>query len=317
MLNVRRKVIPTPFKIGPLTCYLILEDPITLIDCGPNTQEARETLQGALEEEGLTLRDIQRIILTHAHPDHCGLATSLQRESRAQVFMHPGDVKKGKDRRSYLLCHVLPSLKRGGLPPEIQGRIRAYFQHELQYFLPLENVITVEQGYRFSFINHKPLVVYHTPGHTFGSISLYHEEDRILFSGDVLLKKIVPVSFVEPEGGPDILGLYLRTLKRILALPIDSILPGHGNSFSPQKVILDVFQYYEKKEERIRETLRKGEKLSAFQILQEGFKGRGDPATVYLILSRILTTLDHLQVQGRIVETSRKGVSYYHIGNEV
>ena len=81
--------LPTPFYIGPVNVYLIAEDPITIIDTGPKTEEAVTTLRDGLKRAGFTVADIRRIVLTHAHEDHCGLARALRDEAKdAQVFVH-------------------------------------------------------------------------------------------------------------------------------------------------------------------------------------------------------------------------------------
>ena len=66
--------IPTPFYVGDVNVYLVKEDPLTLIDVGPKTDEAARILREKLGRNGVRLLDVRRIVLTHAHEDHCGLA---------------------------------------------------------------------------------------------------------------------------------------------------------------------------------------------------------------------------------------------------
>src|SRR5438309_9639190 len=81
--------LPTPFYIGPVNVYLVAEDPITLIDTGPKTKEANDALREGLRRAGFRVSDIRRILLTHAHEDHCGLARSLRDEAKdAEVLVH-------------------------------------------------------------------------------------------------------------------------------------------------------------------------------------------------------------------------------------
>ena len=80
--------IPTPFPVGPINIYLVREDPLTLIDTGPRTNEALEALRAQLRAAGLIISDIARVILTHTHEDHCGLARIIQEESGARVHVH-------------------------------------------------------------------------------------------------------------------------------------------------------------------------------------------------------------------------------------
>ena len=81
--------VPTPFYVGDVNVYLIKEQPLTLIDCGPKTPEALEVLREKLKRNGVEFADIERIVLTHAHEDHCGLARQIRDEAKnAEIFVH-------------------------------------------------------------------------------------------------------------------------------------------------------------------------------------------------------------------------------------
>src|SRR4051812_43127690 len=81
--------LPTPFVVGDVNVYLIKEDPLTLVDTGPKTPEAVSALRAALSRHGVKVSDIRRIVLTHAHEDHCGLAKTIRDEAKdAEVFVH-------------------------------------------------------------------------------------------------------------------------------------------------------------------------------------------------------------------------------------
>src|SRR5262245_47969661 len=125
-MNIISISLPTPFYIGPVNVYLIKEDPITLIDTGPKTREAVEALRAGLSQAGLKVTDIRRIVLTHAHEDHCGLARSLRDEAKdAEVFIHNWETGHRRSRLEHE--ENLALLRRAGVPDnEIKSMRRLY-----------------------------------------------------------------------------------------------------------------------------------------------------------------------------------------------
>src|SRR3989442_8530160 len=77
--------IPTPFAGGRVNCYLIEDEPLTLLDTGPNSGKALDELERALEAHGRRVEDLELIVLSHQHMDHLGLAGILARRSGAEV----------------------------------------------------------------------------------------------------------------------------------------------------------------------------------------------------------------------------------------
>ena len=107
--------LPTPFYIGPVNVYLIAEDPLTIIDTGPKTKETIDALRAGLRKAGFLVSDLRRIVLTHAHEDHCGLARSLRDEAKnAEVFVHNWETGHRHSRLEYEEHRTL--LVRAGVP---------------------------------------------------------------------------------------------------------------------------------------------------------------------------------------------------------
>src|SRR5258708_28405818 len=90
-MKIHRIIVPTPFYVGPVNVYLIEEDPLTLIDAGPRDDASLEGLRSGLARLGHKLSDIKRIIISHAHADHYGLAQLIVGESGATVHIHEWD----------------------------------------------------------------------------------------------------------------------------------------------------------------------------------------------------------------------------------
>src|ERR671917_277583 len=119
--------LPTPFYIGPVNVYLVKEEPLTLIDTGPKTREASEALKDGLRRERVRVSDIKRIVLTHAHEDHCGLAKQLRDEAKdAEVFVHGWETGHRKGRLEYAEHREL--LARAGVPPDEMEEMRRMYE---------------------------------------------------------------------------------------------------------------------------------------------------------------------------------------------
>src|SRR3954451_10809776 len=118
--------IPTPFYVGDVNVYLIKQDPLTLIDVGPKTDDAYRTLAEKLGRVGVRLSDIRRIVLTHAHEDHCGLAKRVRDEAKnAEVLVHDWETGHRHSRLDDEKHRQL--LVRAGLPQDAMELMRRMY----------------------------------------------------------------------------------------------------------------------------------------------------------------------------------------------
>src|ERR1041385_6398530 len=87
--GLHRLPLPIPFQDGPVNAYLAEGESLTLIDCGTRTDESYKALVDGLASRGYKIADIQRLLITHHHTDHLGLAERIVAESGAEVWAHP------------------------------------------------------------------------------------------------------------------------------------------------------------------------------------------------------------------------------------
>ena len=83
--GIHAVALATPFAIGRVNCYLIDDEPLTLVDTGPNSGQALDELEMWLATRGRRIEEIELIVLTHQHIDHLGLTEILSRRSGARV----------------------------------------------------------------------------------------------------------------------------------------------------------------------------------------------------------------------------------------
>ena len=132
--------LPLPFSLGTVNVYLVrLAEGYLLIDCGMNTEPCFAALARALEGLGVKWSDIRRILVTHMHPDHIGLAHKLIELTGAALSMHVEEIKElaRAVAGSYRPGGQIEILTRAGVPADWLGEIDGSFDEIAGSFQPL------------------------------------------------------------------------------------------------------------------------------------------------------------------------------------
>src|ERR687890_1219154 len=308
--------VPTPFYVGPVNVYLIMEEPLTLIDTGPKTREALEALKEGLRRERLRVSDIRRIVLTHAHEDHCGLAKALRDEAKdSQVFVHGWETGHRAGRLEYGENRAL--LERAGVPAEEIAEMRRMYEGVRRFADALEDhehaELVDEEEIRFE---RGALRVVHTPGHTPGSCSFLREADRTLIAGDCVLKRITPNPVLSPDPIDPTrrfrsLAEYLVSLARLRALHPTLVHGGHGEPVHDYEELFN--RYLRAINERQTEIIRLIPKTgaTAWDVALELFPGSQDVHR-FLAVSETVAHLDLAHSENKLaLELSADGREVY------
>jgi len=213
-----------------INCYLVEEaDRLTLVDAG--VPGLWPELLASLERRGRSLGDIEAVLLTHAHPDHTGMAERVRVDAPAVVHLHDDDVP-------YARGDAMPP--RGGVGL-VDALLHAQTYRTLWFLLrrrglamPKVSVLSgFQDGARLDVPGH-PTVI-HAPGHTPGSSALLFPDRGVLCTGDAMVTFDNITGRTGPRLAPDVFAsdpaVARASLARLEPLTADVILPGHGAPF--------------------------------------------------------------------------------------
>jgi glyoxylase-like metal-dependent hydrolase (beta-lactamase superfamily II) len=293
--NVRRIVVPTPLPLGSTNVYVIEAKPVTLIDTGPDTDTTLMDLKDGLGDLGLGFKDIERIVLTHGHVDHCGLVYELSKVSDPEILAHEMDQDMIEDfdaasNERFEQC--VDALGCTGVPEPTLQVLREFMEFLGSLTHPCKLTRALKDGDKIEFEDGEMNVIY-TPGHSSGS-ACYKYGDAI-FSGDSLLIENSPCSVY---GGADkrSMGLddFLDSMKRLSEYTPRMVYPGHGEPFGDIEEHVKAMQdAYEARRDVITGYLE-DEELTAFELMNRVF----GPMSIEQVLMGLGEILGHLEILG-------------------
>ncbi len=242
-----RLELPTGLSVGTVNVYLFKEPEPVLVDAGIRSDESWEALQLALAEHDLTVLDISRVIVTHAHVDHYGQAGTIASNSDADIWISDlgapwlfiTDAMWAR-RLRYYEDDFLPSV---GLSAQMIAIIADGFRAigAQSDPIPPGRVHTFSSSGTLQ-MGGLPWQVLHTPGHASMQTCFYQSETQLLLSADMLLA-ITPTPIVEapPEGQEKrvpALPQFMNSLDLIEGLEVEMVYPGHGRPFTNHRRVI-------------------------------------------------------------------------------
>ncbi|MGH2747743.1 MAG: MBL fold metallo-hydrolase [Actinomycetota bacterium] len=235
--GIFRLVLPLPFPgLTRVNAYLIRDgDGCTLVDCGihdPGLEDGGfPELVDALKACDVSVSDVTRLVVTHPHIDHYGMAGRLIEEAGCELWMHETSTEdlEAYEDPSGVAERLRRMLEDHGIPPEEVEDLAAFEDWRPFVSDVVEATARLKGGETFKAGGRTWSIVY-TPGHAKSHLCVWDARDHVLISGDHLLPTITPhIDF--KRGDSDPLGDFLASLDKVVDLDPALVLPGHGRPF--------------------------------------------------------------------------------------
>lgn len=321
--------LPLPAQWRPhqnVQVYLVEADPLTLVDTGVRSRESQAALEAALEGLGFEFRDIERIVVTHAHRDHMGLVETIRRAGAdLECLAHTDDaemIESFTERLPERLDDLSDLFREHGLPESVLKSMRSERLDELRRERhEAENTRVdrrLREGDRIAYKDFS-LRVRHSPGHTAGHLMLEEEAAQLLFTGDQVMANAIPSTETfytspHPEPGDPLarrprfkgLSAMRRSLKQLRGRPFRALLPGYGGIVKrPERAVRDTLLFYEVRLQRIERGLRHlaamGQEVTAYDLLKSLYPENSLAADRRVHMLTLIGALDCLEEDGLLM----------------
>lgn len=318
--------LPLPARdilLGYVNVYLIAgDDGYLLVDAGWSTEEALASLKKQIAEISIGLKDIARVVITHVHPDHYGLAGKLKQLDHVQLYMH--DLEKDAINSRYqdpdtLIEQMGQRLHINGVPTNELHILQTASVGMLKYVVPTMPDITLygDETISTGLFSFKVLWM---PGHSAGHICLYEPDKKVLICGDHILPTITPNIGLHPLSGENPLGDYFNSLNAAKKLDANLVLPGHESPFTGLQLRVDeLIKHHRQRDSKILDTVKAKEK-NAYQISNEitwisdinGISWQSlTPLHKRLAILETLAHLESMRFDGEVENFTKGDIIYY------
>ncbi|MFC7747221.1 MBL fold metallo-hydrolase [Lentibacillus kimchii] len=315
MQKIEKITLSTNFPIGPVNVYLLYGKKITLIDAGVKTKQAWKELNEGLHKMGLTIFEIEQIVITHHHDDHIGLLEWILEIISVPVYAHKNTQTYLQDEDYMYWSHIFFKnlLYEFGLSNKA-AREWSFLKSKRELLTNLRVTKELKEG---DVIPNLPeWRIIETQGHSQDHISLYCAKDRILICGDHVIDDIHVGLFLDApfpgEKRAKPLLQYINNLKKCLSFPVEITYSGHGTDiYDLESIVNAQLRRTEKRATRLKNTLSKGEK-TGLDIIKDMYPDRYENLIVTFVLE-ITSLLDLLIERNEVIAKKRNGIYLYRL----
>jgi glyoxylase-like metal-dependent hydrolase (beta-lactamase superfamily II) len=317
LAGIHRFAIPTPFAVGRVNCYLIEDEPLTLVDTGPNSGKALDELTARLAERGYAVADLELIVVTHQHIDHLGLVEILVEHSGAEVAALGAAAERlaafeeDAEREDQFAVEVM---LRNGIPEDVTVALRSVSRSFRGWGSHVQVTHPLADGQLLPFRN-RTLQAIHRPGHSPSDTVFWDAERQILIAADHLIAHISSNPLISrPLDGsaerPQALVTYIESMRKTREMPAEIVLSGHGEPITEHVALIDDrIAKHERRKEKIYKLIAE-QPRSGFEIAQ-AIWGNVAVTQAFLTLSEVIGHADLLVNEARVRERDDGGVVRY------
>jgi glyoxylase-like metal-dependent hydrolase (beta-lactamase superfamily II) len=317
LAGIHRLEIPTPFAVGRVNCYLIEDEPLTLVDTGPNSGKALDELGTQLGARGHSIDDLELVIVTHQHIDHLGLVEIVVEHSGAEVAAIGVAAERlanfdadaeAEDRFAVEL------MVRNGIPEEVTVALRSVSRSFRAWGSQVEVTRPLADGEEIGF-GDRTLQAIHRPGHSPSDTVFWDEQRKILLAADHLLAHISsnPLISRPLDGSAErtqALVTYIDSMRKTREMPAEIVLPGHGDPVVDHVALIDErLAKHERRKEKIYKLI--AERPQTGYELAQAIWGNVAVTQAFLTLSEVIGHADLLVNEGRVREADDGTVVRY------
>jgi glyoxylase-like metal-dependent hydrolase (beta-lactamase superfamily II) len=307
--------MPLPYALDHINLWLAEDDDgWTLIDCGIKNDQVMDIWRQFFSNT-FAKKPLSRIVCTHCHPDHMGLAGWLAAEWDAVFVTTRGEW--GMGRLLSLEGAYDPGLYQrhfleNGCGAEFAAAGAQRFSSTYQIYSPVPSSFTCLRAGSTVHMGGADWRIIVGLGHTIEQACLYSESLNILIAGDQILPRITPAIILqshEPTGNP--LHDFLDSNRQFRALPADvTVLPSHHQPFTGLHPRLDDYDRHH--QDRLAKTgAICTSPMTAFEVSKQLFTRKLDAHQAYFAIGETLAHLRYLELDGRLVRTLEDGIARY------
>ncbi|MCZ6504362.1 MAG: MBL fold metallo-hydrolase [Actinobacteria bacterium] len=305
--------VPLPYKSPPWVNVYAVESNggLLLIDCGTDWEPGREAIRQSFADLGLEESAVHTLVVSHLHPDHVGMSARLVSDWGCRFVMHERAAKL-VDRYNDSPGYMNRLVKIGSVHGIPDSATNAATHVERPDYMPLLEPpdFLVGDGDTIDLGDGRSLHVVHTPGHEPAHICLRDSRTGILFSGDHILPRISPVIMYDLDLG-DVLGDYLGSLQRLIAMDLGVTYPAHGTLIDQGgERARQILLHHDRRLLDMAELVR-SEDTTAWNVMLKSFRPNLDPLQSRLAFLETISHLEHLRLTGRIRDEDRNGKVIY------